>query len=104
MLPSASIGNNNDKCSHLYEPIHGSAPDIAGKNLANPIATILSVAMMFEYCFNMKKQALMIEDAISAVLKQGYRTADIKNSATSKDKILGTKEMGEKILGELRVL
>jgi len=104
MLPSASIGNNNDKCSHLYEPIHGSAPDIAGKNLANPIATILSVAMMFEYSFNMKKQALMIEDAISSVLKQGFRTADIKNSATSKDKILGTKEMGEKILGELRVL
>ena len=74
LLPSASIG---DTAPGLYEPIHGSAPDIAGQDKANPIATILSVAMMFRYSFHLAAEAQAIEDAVDAVLAEGWRTADI---------------------------
>ena len=74
MLPSASIGDGK---ASLYEPIHGSAPDIAGQNKANPLATILSVAMMLRYSFALAEEAQCIEDAIASVLESGYRTADI---------------------------
>ena len=74
MLPSASLDEKN---KGLYEPIHGSAPDIAGKNVANPLATILSAAMMLRYTFDLEVAAARIEDAVKKVLAQGYRTADI---------------------------
>ncbi|NCC86757.1 MAG: 3-isopropylmalate dehydrogenase [Clostridia bacterium] len=93
MLPSASLGET--KCG-MYEPIHGSAPDIAGKGLANPIATILSVAMMLRYSFDLPAEATAIEDAVDKVLNSGYRTADILGE--SKEKPLTTHEMTEKIL------
>lgn len=85
MLPSASIG----KKYTLYEPVHGSAPDIAGQNKANPIAAISSVAMMFEHSFDMSKASEIIEKGISDTLDEGYRTADIANES---DKIVSTKE------------
>ena len=74
MLPSASLDSQN---KGLYEPAHGSAPDIAGKNIANPLATILSVAMMLRYTFDLDDEAKRIEGAVRKVLAQGYRTADI---------------------------
>jgi len=73
MLPSASLGG----LTPLYEPVHGSAPDIAGKNLANPLATILSVAMMFQYTFRLAAEALAIESAVADLLREGYRTRDL---------------------------
>ena len=91
MLPSASLGENS---FGMYEPIHGSAPDIAGKDMANPIATILSMAMMLRYTFNLNKEADDIENAVAQVLDKGYRTADIKSEDT---KEVGTKEMGRLI-------
>jgi 3-isopropylmalate dehydrogenase len=90
MLPSASIGEKHS----LYEPIHGSAPDIAGKGLANPIASILSAAMLLEYSFKQKEVARKIFRAVESVLNQGYRTADI---SSSKENVLSTEEMGAKI-------
>ena len=95
MLPSASL--REDKFG-LYEPIHGSAPDIAGKNIVNPIATILSVAMMLRYSFNLEREAKDIEDAVTKVLNKGYRTADIYNK---KGTVVGTKEMGDLIVNEI---
>ena len=95
MLSSASL--REDKFG-MYEPSHGSAPDIAGKNIANPIATILSAAMMLRYSFDLDEEANVIEEAIEKVLKQGYRTSDIM----SDDKILvGTKEMGDLIVANI---
>ncbi len=94
MLPSASLGTKYA----LYEPIHGSAPDIAGLNKANPIAAILSVAMMFEYSFNLKDAANYITNGVKKTLEQGYRTADI---AKKDDKIIGTKEITDLILTNL---
>ncbi|HSG06034.1 MAG TPA: 3-isopropylmalate dehydrogenase, partial [Nitrospiria bacterium] len=94
MLPSASLGGK----TAMYEPIHGSAPDIAGQNIANPLATMLSAAMMLEYSFNQKKAADEIEGAVLRVLEQGFRTADIYAEGTTK---LGTKEMGDKVIEEL---
>ena len=91
LLPSASIG---DTAPGLYEPIHGSAPDIAGQDKANPIATILSVAMMFRYSFNLPEEAKAIEEAVDAVLNEGWRTADI---AKPGEEIVGTARMGELI-------
>ena len=88
MLSSASLGESR---LGLYEPSHGSAPDIAGKNLANPIATILSGAMMLRYSFDMDKEADAIENAVSQVLKDGYRTIDIMSEGM---KQVGTDEMG----------
>ncbi len=91
MLPSASIGATK---RGLYEPIHGSAPDIAGQNKANPIATILSAAMMLRYAFALENEALAIENAVDAVLEAGFRTADIAHG----EEALGTVEMTDKIL------
>lgn len=88
MLPSASL--RDDKFG-MYEPIHGSAPDIAGKDIVNPIATILSVAMMLRYSFDLEKEAKEIEDEVTKVLSKGYRTIDIYNG---KGNIIGTKEIG----------
>ena len=97
MLPSASIGaKNGDKQYALYEPIHGSAPDIAGKGIANPIATISSAAMMLKYSFNMELAAKAVDMAISHALKNGFRTADIAESVGN-IKIVGTAEMGDVI-------
>lgn len=89
MLPSASVGANK---VGLYEPIHGSAPDIAGQDKANPIATIMSVAMMLRYSFDMEEAAMDIEKAISKVLETGYRTLDIMEEGMIQ---VGTEEMGD---------
>ena len=91
LLPSASIG---DTAPGLYEPIHGSAPDIAGQDKANPIATILSVAMMLRYSFHLADEAQAVEQAVDAVLAEGYRTADI---AKAGETAIGTLEMGRLI-------
>lgn len=100
MLPSASLGAKtaDGRQPGLYEPVHGSAPDIAGKNMANPIATILSVSMMLRYSFDMKAEADLLDAAISGVLADGYRTADIMQDGAKK---LGTTEMGDAILKSL---
>ena len=95
MLPSASL---DDKNKGLYEPIHGSAPDIAGKDVANPLATILSVAMMLRYTFNQEPAAARIEEAVKKVLAQGYRTGDIYESGMEK---VGTTGMGNAVLANL---
>lgn len=92
MLPSASLDENS---KGLYEPIHGSAPDIAGKDLANPLATILSVAMMLRYTFNQEEAAQRIENAVKKVLASGYRTKDIDEPGM---KAVGTKAMGDAVL------
>lgn len=94
MLPSASIGSGLG----LYEPIHGSAPDIAGKGIVNPIAAILSGAMMMRHSFHMEEGAAMIEEAVDNTLKNGYRTIDIHSEATEK---IGTEEMISKIIDEI---
>ncbi|MBK7356866.1 3-isopropylmalate dehydrogenase [Propionivibrio sp.] len=96
MLPSASLDENN---KGLYEPCHGSAPDIAGKGVANPLATILSVAMMLRYTFSLEDVAQRIEGAVKKVLALGYRTGDIYEPGTKK---VGTREMGDAVLAELR--
>ena len=88
MLPSASLGKGT---LGMYEPIHGSAPDIAGKGIANPLATILSTAMMLRYSFNLENEAKDIENAVVKVIEEGYRTGDIKSEGTI---LVGTKEMG----------
>ena len=95
MLPSASLNESN---MGLYEPCHGSAPDIAGKNMANPLATILSVAMMLRYTFANEEAAQRIETAVKKVLAQGYRTVDIYEPGMQK---LGTREMGDAVLKNL---
>lgn len=95
MQPSASL---NDSKKGLYEPIHGSAPDIAGKNLANPLGTILSAAMLLRYSFDQDEAARRIEGAVRKVLAQGLRTADIFEAGTTK---VGTREMGEAVLKAL---
>jgi len=91
MLPSASLG---DGIKGLYEPVHGSAPDIAGKDIANPLASILSVAMMLRYSFDLEDHASRIEQAVRAALRSGYRTADILEPGT---RLVGTEEMGEAV-------
>ena len=96
MLPSASLGAAK---RGLYEPVHGSAPDIAGKDIANPLASILSVAMMLRYSFDLEAQALRIERAVRDVLRQGYRTADIFEPGTRR---VGTEEMGDAVAEALR--
>ena len=95
MLPSASLDANN---KGLYEPSHGSAPDIAGKGVANPLATILSAAMMLRYTFAQEDAALRIEGAVKKVLAQGFRTGDIYETGTQK---VGTKAMGDAVLAAL---
>lgn len=95
MLPSASLDQNK---KGMYEPCHGSAPDIAGKGVANPLATILSVAMLLRYSFNAEAAAKCIEEAVGRVLDQGLRTPDIYTEGTKK---VGTKEMGEAVVAAL---
>ena len=95
MLASASLDANN---KGLYEPIHGSAPDIAGKNVANPLATILSIAMMMRYTLNQETLALRIEGAVKKVLVQGLRTADIYTEGTKK---VSCSEMGDAVVAAL---
>ncbi len=97
MLPSASIGSKYA----LYEPVHGSAPDIAGHNIANPIASISSAAMMLKYSFQMDKAAELVEKAIENVLSKGYRTKDIFKEG---DKLVSTDEMTNKIIEEFEKL
>lgn len=94
MLPSASL---NEKGFGLYEPAGGSAPDIAGKNIANPIAQILSAAMMLRYSFNLEDAAVAIENAVKKVLAEGYRTADLADKSTP----ISTSEMGDLIVSRL---
>jgi len=96
MLPSASLGSSG---FGMYEPIHGSAPDIAGKDIANPIAAILSAAMMFRYSFGLLEEASAIEGAVTKTLEAGYRTGDIYSDGMKK---IGTKEMGALIVKEVR--
>ncbi|KZZ55764.1 MAG: 3-isopropylmalate dehydrogenase [Oleiphilaceae bacterium] len=98
MLPSASLDENN---KGMYEPCHGSAPDIAGQGIANPLATILSVAMMLRYSLSENKAADLIEDAVSKVLDQGLRTADIFSEGSTK---VSTKEMGDAVVAALESL
>ena len=96
MLPSASL---NSKNKGMYEPVHGSAPDISGKGLANPIAAILSVAMMLKYSFDLNEVSSSIENSIQEVLSEGYRTHDLEGDL---DKKLSTSEMGNKIVEKLK--
>ncbi|MDO8520029.1 MAG: 3-isopropylmalate dehydrogenase [Deltaproteobacteria bacterium] len=95
MLPSASL---NETSKGMYEPVHGSAPDIAGKNLANPLAAILSVAMMLDYSLNQPQAATSIRQAVRKVLDEGYRTGDIYTAGMKK---VGTKEMGDLVCKRL---
>jgi 3-isopropylmalate dehydrogenase len=100
MLPSASLaGIPSGKTFGMYEPIHGSAPSRAGQDLANPIATILSVAMMLRYSFALETEAQTVQDAVLATLEQGYRTYDIMSEGMTK---LGTIEMGDSIVQKVR--
>jgi 3-isopropylmalate dehydrogenase len=104
MLPSASLGEVDPKTKRrkaLYEPVHGSAPDIAGKGMANPIAMLASFGMAMRYSFNMNKEADLLDAAIAAALAKGLRTADIKSEGT---KVVTTSEMGEAIVGEMAKL
>lgn len=94
MLPSASIGSSGPG---LYEPIHGSAPDIAGKGIANPLATILASAMLLRHSLKLEAEAAVIEKAVDQVLAKGHRTADLASGGTS----VGTVEMGSLVLAEL---
>jgi 3-isopropylmalate dehydrogenase len=104
MLPSASLGEadvKSRKRKALYEPVHGSAPDIAGKGIANPIAMIASFAMALRYSFDMGKEAAMIEGAIAAALARGLRTADITSDGST---VVGTRQMGDAIIEEMEKL
>jgi 3-isopropylmalate dehydrogenase len=97
MLPSASLGEGR---RGLYEPIHGSAPTIAGKNIANPLGTILSVAMLLRHSLDMEEEARAVEEAVSAVLAAGYRTADIAEPGCT---TVGTSQMGDLVVQHLKL-
>ena len=99
MLASASL---NDTKFGLYEPSHGSAPDIAGKDIANPIATVLSAAMMLRYSFDLDEEADAIEAAVKKVLQDGFRTGDIMEDDVEGLTCLHTDEMGDKIASLIR--
>ena len=101
MLPSASLSSKNKdgKFKSMYEPCHGSAPDIAGKNIANPLASILSFSMALRYSFNMDKDADMLDKAVKDVLSDGYRTADIMESGKNK---VSTSQMGDLVITKLK--
>ncbi|MEC4677240.1 MAG: 3-isopropylmalate dehydrogenase [Nitrospirota bacterium] len=104
MLPSASLsadgtGNRPGSLKGMYEPIHGSAPDIADQDKANPLATILSAAMMLKYSFALEKEAALIETAVFRVLEEGFRTPDIASDGT---KTIGTMEMGKRVVEYLK--
>ena len=98
MLASASLGDG----VALYEPSHGSAPDIAGKGIANPLAQIMSVEMMLRHSFDMGEAADSIHDAIERVLEEGWRTADIADEATPADHVIGTSAMGDQVVSHLQ--
>ena len=100
MLASASIG---DKVG-LYEPIHGSAHDITGKGVANPLASILSAALMLDISFGFKDEASSIIKAVEKTLQEGYRTRDIADATTPHEKILGTEVMGNVICNQVRLV
>lgn len=95
LLPSASLGAGS---FGLYEPIHGSAPDIAGKGIANPLATILSVAMLLRHSLGLETEAAAVERAVESALNQGHRTADIAGSATH---TVSTEQMGDAVVGAI---
>jgi 3-isopropylmalate dehydrogenase len=95
MLPSAAL---DERGKGLYEPIHGTAPDIAGRGLANPLATILSAAMMLRYSLNQPCAAERIEQAVAQVLREGFRTADIHTTGMRK---VGTADMGDAVVAAL---
>ncbi len=97
MLASASLGDQTG----LYEPIHGSAPDIAGKGIANPLASILSVALMLDISFNLKKESEVVIWAVEQTLKEGFRTGDIADATTPPTHILNTDQMGSKIIEKM---
>tara|TARA_B100000953_G_scaffold284030_1_gene263478 strand:- start:316 stop:747 length:432 start_codon:yes stop_codon:yes gene_type:complete len=101
LLPSASLGakDKNGSMRSLYEPVHGSAPDIAGKGIANPIATILSFAMALKYSLDLDKDASTLEKAVQSVLDEGLRTKDILSEGT---KEVSTSEMGDAIISKLQ--
>jgi 3-isopropylmalate dehydrogenase len=104
MLPSASLGEVNPKTGKrkaMYEPVHGSAPDIAGKGMANPVAMLTSFGMALRYSFDMQKEADLIDRAVANVLARGLRTADIKSDGAT---IVGTSEMGQAIVKEIEAL
>tara|TARA_B100001175_G_scaffold164688_1_gene139611 strand:- start:103 stop:1215 length:1113 start_codon:yes stop_codon:yes gene_type:complete len=103
MLPSASLGVISEKGTRaaMYEPVHGSAPDIAGQSKANPLAMIMSFAMMLKYSFDMNEDSTMIEKAVQSVLFKGLRTADIAEDGKN---IISTKEMGKAVINELKIL
>jgi len=104
MLPSASLGEVDARSKRrkaMYEPVHGSAPDIAGKGMANPIAMLASFGMALRYSFNLTKAADQLDAAIAATLANGLRTADIKSAGTT---VVSTAEMGAAIVGELEKL
>jgi 3-isopropylmalate dehydrogenase len=104
MLPSASLGEVDPKTKKrkaLYEPVHGSAPDIAGKGLANPVAMLTSFGMALRYSFDMQKEADLIDQAIASTLAKGLRTGDIKSEGS---KVVSTSQMGEAIISELEAL
>ena len=103
MLPSAALGpvKENGTRAAMYEPVHGSAPDIAGQSKANPLAMIMSFAMMLKYSFDMQEDSQSIEKAVQNVLLKGLRTADIKEGA---DKVISTQEMGDAVIEELKIL
>jgi 3-isopropylmalate dehydrogenase len=96
MLPSASLGDND---KGLYEPVHGTAPDIAGRDIANPLAAILSAAMLLRHSLHLDGHAARIEQAVGAVLREGYRTADIESPGCRK---VGTREMGAAVVEAIR--
>jgi len=98
MLASASVGDTVG----LYEPIHGSAHDITGKGIANPLASILSAALMLDISFNLKQESEAIINAVSQTLKEGYRTKDISTSSTPNEKLLSTQQMGDKIVAQIQ--
>ena len=103
MLPSAALGTvkENGTRAAMYEPVHGSAPDIAGQSKANPLAMIMSFAMMLKYSFDMQEDSQSIEKAVQNVLLKGLRTADIKDGA---HKVVSTQEMGDAVIEELKIL
>ena len=101
LLPSASLGakDKNGNIRSMYEPVHGSAPDIAGKGIANPIASILSFAMALKYSLNLDKEANILENAVQEVLDEGLRTKDIISKGM---KEVSTSQMGDAIISKLK--
>jgi 3-isopropylmalate dehydrogenase len=101
LLPSASLGarDKNGKIRSMYEPVHGSAPDIAGKNIANPIATVLSLSMALKYSLDLGKEANLLDTAVQDVLDDGLRTKDIMSTGM---KEVTTKDMGDAIIAKLK--